>query len=142
MISESQAGFRRSYSTIDNAFTLQALVQKYLSKKKGRFYCIFIDFEKAFDCIDHAKLWESLQRKHITGKYMNLLQPVYNKLKSCIRCTEGLTEYFVLVRSVRGRAVTFHQYCFVYSLMTYTLICKNNVIRVYLLPKILQICSH
>ena len=94
MISESQAGFRRSYSTIDNAFTLQALVQKYLSKKKGRFYCIFIDFEKAFDCIDHAKLWESLQRKHITGKYMNILQSMYNKLKSCVRCTEGLTEYF------------------------------------------------
>jgi hypothetical protein len=35
-IDEVQAGFRNGYSTIDNLFTLQALVQKYLSKSQGR----------------------------------------------------------------------------------------------------------
>ena len=35
---ESQAGFRRNYSTIYDIFTLQSLVQKYISKKEGRFY--------------------------------------------------------------------------------------------------------
>ena len=49
VIDEAQAGFRKKYSTIDNAFTLMSLGQKYISKKKGRFYCIFIDFVKAFD---------------------------------------------------------------------------------------------
>ncbi|MES9879852.1 MAG: hypothetical protein ABW185_03125, partial [Sedimenticola sp.] len=42
VIDESQAGFRKGYSTIDNLFTLQAMVQKYLSKRRGRFYCLFI----------------------------------------------------------------------------------------------------
>ena len=51
VIHESQAGCRRKYFTIDNIFTLHALAQKYLSKKGGRFYCLFIDFSKTFNSI-------------------------------------------------------------------------------------------
>ena len=36
IIDESQAGFRRGYSTIDNVFTLMALVQKHISKKRRK----------------------------------------------------------------------------------------------------------
>ena len=53
IIDESQAGFMRGYSTVDNVFTLMALDQKHISKKKGRFYCIFVDYAKAFDSINH-----------------------------------------------------------------------------------------
>ena len=49
IINEAQAGFRNGYCTTDNMFTLHELIQKYLSKKKGRLYVLFIDFEKAFD---------------------------------------------------------------------------------------------
>ena len=42
VIDEAQAGFRKNYSTIDNIFCLHALGQKYLSKPKRRFYCLFI----------------------------------------------------------------------------------------------------
>jgi len=45
---ESQAGFRSQYSTIDNIFTLNGSIQKYLSKRKGRCYVFYIDFLKAF----------------------------------------------------------------------------------------------
>ncbi len=38
---ESQAGFREGYSTTDNIFILQSVIQRYLSKKKGKFYAIF-----------------------------------------------------------------------------------------------------
>jgi hypothetical protein len=38
VIDESQTGFRRGYSTIDNVFNLQAIVRKYLSKMKGPVY--------------------------------------------------------------------------------------------------------
>ena len=53
VVDESQAGFRRGYSTIDNICSLQAVIQKYLCRTKGRFYCIFIDFRRAFDSIPH-----------------------------------------------------------------------------------------
>ena len=47
IIDESQAGFRSGYSTRDNNFILMSLIQKYLSKQRGRFYCLFIDFAKS-----------------------------------------------------------------------------------------------
>ena len=56
-IDESQAGFRSGYSTVDNIFTLQSLIQKYLSKPNGRFYVLYVDFKKAFDGLNHHKLF-------------------------------------------------------------------------------------
>ena len=96
VIDESQAGFRKKYSTIDNIFSLQSVVQKYLSREGGRFYCIFIDFRRAFDSINHEKLWDSLKRKGINseGKFIKIFQSMHRKLKSCVKVNEGLTEYF------------------------------------------------
>ena len=71
-IDESQAGFRRNYSPIDNIFCLQAMGQKYLSKSGGRFYCLYVDFRKAFDKINLCKLFESLQNKGVDGKLPNI----------------------------------------------------------------------
>ena len=48
---EEQAAYRKGYSTIDQIFVLQTLVQKQLCKTKGRYYVIYVDFQKAFDCI-------------------------------------------------------------------------------------------
>lgn len=44
IIDESQGGFRRGYSTIENIFILQTIAQKYLSKPGGRFYCLYHRF--------------------------------------------------------------------------------------------------
>ena len=45
-IDNSQGAYQKDKSTIDHIFTLMAIVQKYLSKAGGRFYCAFIDFSK------------------------------------------------------------------------------------------------
>ena len=96
VIDESQAGFRKGYGTTDNIFSLHALVQKYLCRKKGRFYCIFIDFKRAFDSIQHANLWYSLQRKGINpgGKFLPIFKSMYSQLKSCVKVKKGLTQFF------------------------------------------------
>ena len=62
-LDEAQAGFRSGYSVVDNIFSLSACVQKYLSKQGGRFYCLYVDFQKAFDNIQHRKLFISLLQK-------------------------------------------------------------------------------
>ena len=67
VIDESQAGFRKQYFTADNIFCLHAVALKYLTKPRGRFYCLFIDFAKAFDSVEHEKLWDALFRKGIGG---------------------------------------------------------------------------
>ena len=66
VIDESQAGFRKQYSAIDNIFSLQALVQKYLCRPRGRCYCNFMDFKRAFDSIQHTCLWYSLEKKGVS----------------------------------------------------------------------------
>ena len=96
VVDESQAGFRKGYSTTDNIFSLQALVQKYLCHSKGRFYCIFIDFRRAFDSIAHNKLWDSLQRKGINedSKFIKIFQSMYSQLKSCVKTNNSLSRFF------------------------------------------------
>ncbi len=81
-LSEFQAGFRPNYSTTDQVFSLQAMIQKNLSKKNGRFYCIFIDFAKAFDCVNHEVLFQSLINMGIRGKFSNIIISSYQCILS------------------------------------------------------------
>ena len=91
-IDELQSGFRTGYSAIDNIFCLQAIVQKYLSKKGGRLYCLYIDFRKEFDKINHYVLFQSLQRKCIDGNVLHVLLNMYNSLYSCVKVQNTKTQ--------------------------------------------------
>ena len=91
---EEQAGFRKGYSTVDNIFVLQSLIQKYCTRKGGRFYTIFVDFSKAFDTIPHALLFYQLMTKGAHGKVLNVLRSMYASLESCVRTPGGITEFF------------------------------------------------
>ncbi|MEW8546872.1 MAG: reverse transcriptase family protein, partial [Candidatus Thiodiazotropha sp.] len=73
-LGEEQAGFRRTYSTIDNLFCLQTIITKYLRHKGGRVYAIFVDFEKAFDRIDRDILWYKLNSSRI------------GSVQKCLKC--------------------------------------------------------
>ena len=77
-----QAGFRKGKSTIDHIFVLQSLIDKYLSKEKGRFYSVFVDFSKAFDSVPHRHLFYSLLNEDLHGRVVNLLRDMYSKLRS------------------------------------------------------------
>ena len=93
-ISETQAGFREGYSTIDHIFTLNALIEKCLCKKRKKLYVAFIDFKKAFDSIDRFKLWNLLSSYGLGGKMMQALKGIYSSVKSCVRCNSHLTDFF------------------------------------------------
>lgn len=94
LLHEEQAGFRPGYSTIDNIFNIMAIVQKYLTKPRGRIYIAFVDFSKAFDSIIHDHLWVSLLNNGIHGKFMNVIRSMYNSLLSCVKTQDGLTTMF------------------------------------------------
>ena len=91
---DEQAGYKKGYSTIDNIFVLQSIIQKYLSRQKGRYYVLFIDVSKAFDTIPHALSWYKMQSCGIHGKILVLLRNMYSQLKSCVRTEDWLTDYF------------------------------------------------
>ena len=81
---EEQTGFREKYCTVDQIFVLNSIVQKYLSRPKGRFYCAFVDFSTAFDCIHHNLLFYALVKKGVHGNFIKVIQSMYKSLKSCV----------------------------------------------------------
>ena len=92
-ISEAQAGFKQGYSTADNSFILRALVERHLSKKRGKLYVGFIDFHKAFDSVKRPLLWKVIRKVGVKGRIYETLQNMYKSVKACIRCNNTLTDY-------------------------------------------------
>ena len=56
-----QAGFRKSRGTRDQIANICWIIKKAREFQKNIYFC-FIDYTKAFDCVDHNKLWEILKR--------------------------------------------------------------------------------
>ena len=75
---EEQAGFRPQRGTIDQIVTLYAVISKYLSKPGDRFYCLFVDFSKAFDHVPHLLLFHRLVNYGMHGIFIIVLQSMYS----------------------------------------------------------------
>ena len=59
-ISEEQAGFRKGRGTRDQIANIRWILERAMEYGKTVFVC-FIDYSKAFDCIDHSRLWKALR---------------------------------------------------------------------------------
>ena len=97
---EAQAGFRRNYSTIDDVFTLLALVHKQLLSH-GKLYVCFIDFKKAFDLIDRNNLRLILKKNGTKGKMYMAVRRMYEVVKARVRVDGDLTEAFMCSRGLK-----------------------------------------
>ena len=83
LIHESQAGFRKGYSIIDNLFMLKCIIDLFVWKKR-KLFCLFIDYRKAFDMVWRDGLWYKLIKAGITGKLYTLVRNMYsNKIMCC-----------------------------------------------------------
>ena len=80
-----QAGFRSGRGTTDNAFVLQHLIEKYTVDKK-QLFTAFIDFRKAYDCVDRELLWRKLQGMGLHGRMLTVLQGMYEHVRMQVRC--------------------------------------------------------
>jgi hypothetical protein len=87
-VGEEQTGFRNGYSILDNLFTLYGIIDILLFKKK-RLYCAFLDYEKAFDKVNRAFLWQKLISTGITGKFLKVIVNIYEDAKSCVVVNSG-----------------------------------------------------
>lgn len=67
LIKESQAGFRKGFSTLDNILVLQFLTHTLINSKK-KLFCAFVDFKQAFDTVWRDGLWYKLLKSGINGK--------------------------------------------------------------------------
>ncbi|CAH2106596.1 unnamed protein product [Euphydryas editha] len=94
-----QPGFRSGYSTIDHIHVIKQLIEK-CQQYNGPLYMAFVDYNKAFDSIEHHCIWEALKTQGIHNKYIRLIKNVYSNSTGRIKLeTEG--EMFPICRGVR-----------------------------------------
>lgn len=100
IIDSCQAGFRKGFSTIDNLFILQSLID--IAKvNKTKLYCAFIDFKQAFDKVWRSGLWRKLLNNNVNGKCFRFITNMYSNIKSRIKTAEGASAFFPCQTGVR-----------------------------------------
>ena len=100
IISDTQAGFRKNYSTLDHIFTVYALVQKQFSLNR-KVYVSFVDFRKAFDTVKRHVLWNILLNIGVCGKMLSALQSMYKSVKCCVLDKMTCTDYFECMQGLK-----------------------------------------
>jgi len=75
-LSDVQAGFRKGRGTRAQIANIHWIIKKAREFQKNIYFC-FIDYPKAFDCMDHIKLWKILQEIRIPDHLTCLLRKLY-----------------------------------------------------------------
>jgi len=106
-VPESQAGFRKGRSTIDNIMTLYHIMQREKRKggKNGKVYMLFADLKAAFDNVNRDILWEELKRKKIKGQLVGRMEKIYEETEVMVRTKQGYSEEFETKKGVRQGCV-------------------------------------
>ena len=88
-----QAGFRKGRGTRDQIANIHWITEKARVPKKNIYFC-FIDYAKAFDCVDHNKLWKILKEMGIPDHLTCLLRNLYAGQEATVRTGHGTTTPF------------------------------------------------
>ena len=100
-----QAGFRKSRGTRDQIANMRWIMEKAREFQKNIYFC-FIDYAKAFDCVDHNKLWEILKEMGIPDFLTCFLRNLYAIQEATDRTGLGKTDWFQI-----GKGVCQAVYC-------------------------------
>ena len=90
--------------TRDQIYNIHCIVEKMKEFQKN---ICFIDYTKAFDCVDHRKLWEILKDMGIPAHLTCLLRNLYSRQEAIVRAKHGTTDWFRVGKGVR-QAVYCH----------------------------------
>ena len=103
-ISETQSGFRKGRGTREGIFNLRTINERYLEKGKDVYVC-FIDYEKAFDRVNHEKLCEVLKSTGIDGKDIRIIARLYWEQLAVVRTEKGNSKNIKIKRGTRQGCV-------------------------------------
>ena len=78
------------------------IIKKTREFQKNIYFC-FIDYAKAFDCVDHNKLWKILKEMGIPDHLTCLLRNLYAGQEATVRTGHGTTDWFQIGKGVRSR---------------------------------------
>ena len=95
-----QAGFRKGRGTRDEIANICWIMEKVREFQKSIYFC-FIDYAKAFDCVDHDKLWKILKEMGISDHLTCLLRNLYAGQEATVRSGHGTPDWFQIGKGVR-----------------------------------------
>ena len=88
-----QAGFRKGRGTRDQIANIRCIMEKAREFHKNIYFC-FIDYAKAFDSMDHNKLWKILKEMGMPDPLTCLLRSLYAGQEATVRTGHGTTDWF------------------------------------------------
>ena len=94
-----QAGFRKGRGTRDQIANIRWIIKKAGEFRENIYFC-FIDCAKAFDCVDHTKLWKILKEMGIPGHLTCLPRKLYAGQEATVRTGRGTTEWLQIGKGV------------------------------------------
>ena len=94
-----QAGFRKGRGARDQIANICWIIEKASAFHKNIYFC-FIDYAKAFDCVDHNKLWKILKEMGIPDHLTCLLRNLYAGQEATVRTGHGTTDWFQIGKGV------------------------------------------
>ncbi|KAK3563661.1 hypothetical protein QTP86_033506 [Hemibagrus guttatus] len=92
-ICEQQYGFMPRKSTTDAIFALRILMEKYRDGQR-ELHCVFVDLEKVYDRVPREELWYCMRKSGVAEKYVRVVQDMYERSRTVVRCAVGQTEEF------------------------------------------------
>ncbi|KAK3531229.1 hypothetical protein QTP70_015226, partial [Hemibagrus guttatus] len=90
-ICEQQYGFMPRKSTTDAIFALRILMEKYMDGQR-ELHRVFVDLEKAYDRVPREELWYCMRKSGVAEKYVRVVQDMYERSRTVVRCAVGQTE--------------------------------------------------
>ena len=94
-----QPGFRKGRGTRDQIANICWIIKKAREFQKNMYFC-FIDYAKAFDCVNHSKLWKILKEMGIPDYVTCLLRNLYAGQEATVRSKHGTMGWFQIGKGV------------------------------------------
>ena len=91
---EVQAGFRKGRGTRAQIANICWIIEKSKRTPEKNIYFCFIDYAKAFECVDHNKVWEMLQEMGIPDHLTCLLRNLYTDQEATVRTGHRTMDWF------------------------------------------------
>ena len=98
-IPDVQAGFRKDRGTRDQITNIRWIIKKAREFQKNIYFC-FIDYAKAFNCVDHNKLWKILKQMGIPDHLSCLLRNLYAGKEETVRTGHGKIDWLQVEKEV------------------------------------------
>ena len=76
-----------------STYAVATLVERNRSRKRGKFYCCFVNFSKAFDTVNRKYLIYCLIQNRLYGKLPKIIKSIYERVEAVVRINQSITDF-------------------------------------------------